>query len=65
MSIADVDVNELLLELGDDRGTELRFPDGVALPAIRTRRRSASASSTRCPTSPFFCDEPWQAPPAP
>ena len=62
MSIADVDVNELLLELGDDRDTTLRFPDGVVLrqsasPAFRFRQFYT------LPDQPFFCDEPWQAPP--
>ena len=62
MSVADVDVNELLLELGADRDTELRFPDGVAL------RQSASPlfrfrQFYTLPDHPFFCDEPWMAPP--
>ncbi|MGD9611338.1 MAG: aldose epimerase [Kiritimatiellia bacterium] len=62
MPIAAVDVNELLLELGDDRDTTLRFPDGVVL------RQSASPlfrfrQFYTLPDQPFFCDEPWMAPP--
>lgn len=62
MPIADVDVNELLLELGNDRDTTLRFPDGVVL------RQSASPlfrfrQFYTLPDQPFFCDEPWMAPP--
>lgn len=62
MPVVDVDVNELLLELGDDRGTTLRFPDGIVL------RQSASPifrfrQFYTLPDQPFFCDEPWMAPP--
>ena len=62
MSIADVDVNELLLELGTDRDTTLSFPNGLVL------RQSASPifrfrQFYTLPDQPFFCDEPWMAPP--
>lgn len=62
MSVADVDVNELLLEVGDRGETRLLWPDGFALvqtasPALRFRQFYT------LPDHPFFCDEPWMAPP--
>lgn len=62
MSVADVDVNELLLEVGDRGETRLLWPDGFALvqtasPSLRYRQFYT------LPDQPFFCDEPWMAPP--
>ena len=62
MPVADVDVNELLLELEADRDTTLRLPGGIVL------RQSASPvfrfrQFYTLPDQPFFCDEPWMAPP--
>ena len=57
-----VDVNELLLELGERHETRLRFPDGFEL------RQDASAllryrQFYTMAEEPFFCDEAWMAPP--
>ena len=62
MSIADESVNGLLLEMGADNETRIRFPDGfgirqTASPAFRYRQFYT------LPDQPFFCDEPWMAPP--
>ena len=62
MSVADVDVNELLLETGDRGETRLLWPDGfvlrqIASPPLRFRQFYT------LPDHPFFCDEPWMAPP--
>lgn len=62
MSVADVDVNELLLETGDRGETRLLWPDGFTLvqtasPSLRFRQFYT------LPDHPFFCDEPWMAPP--
>lgn len=62
MPVVGVDVNELLLELDADRDTTLRLPDGFKL------RQSASPlfrfrQFYTLPDQPFFCDEPWMAPP--
>jgi galactose mutarotase-like enzyme len=56
------DVNGLLLEMGPTGGTRLVFPDGFEL------RQTASAAFRfrqfyTEPNEPFFCDEPWMAPP--
>ena len=61
-SIADADVNGLLLDVGSRGDTRLRFPDGFAL------RQTASElfryrQFYTLPDEPFFCDEPWMAPP--
>lgn len=61
-SIADDDVNGLLLDMGASDRTHLRFPDGFALrqtasPLFRYRQFYT------LPDEPFFCDEPWTAPP--
>lgn len=61
MSVADGDVNGLLLEVGSRGDSRLCFPDGFEL------RQTASALF-RCrqfytlPDEPFFCDEPWTHP---
>lgn len=62
MPVARVDVNELLLELGERRETHLVFPDGFEL------RQDASAllryrQFYTMAEEPFFCDEAWMAPP--
>ena len=62
MAVADVDVNELLLELDADRATTLACPDGFVLrqtasPELRFRQFYTLSDQ------PFFCDEPWMAPP--
>ena len=62
MSIADESVNGLLLEMGADNETRIRFPDGsgirqTASPLFRYRQFYT------LPDQPFFCDEPWMAPP--
>ena len=59
---AAADVNALLLETAEDNATVLRFPDGFAI------RTGASAlfryrQLYTLPDQPFFCDEPWMAPP--
>lgn len=61
-SIADADVHGLLLDMGARGDTHLRFPDGFAL------RQTASTlfryrQFYTLPEQPFFCDEPWMAPP--
>ena len=61
-SIADESVNGLLLEMGADNETTIRFPDGfgirqIASPLFRYRQFYT------LPDHPFFCDEPWMAPP--
>jgi len=62
MPVSDVDVNELLLEMGDDRRTTLRFPDGFVLRQDASPRLRFRQFYT-LPDHPFFCDEPWMAPP--
>ena len=62
ISIADESVNGLLLEMGADNETAIRFPDGfgirqTASPLFRHRQFYT------LPDQPFFCDEPWMAPP--
>ena len=62
ISIADESVNGLLLEMGADNETMIRFPDGfgirqTASPLFRHRQFYT------LPDQPFFCDEPWMAPP--
>lgn len=62
MSIADDQINGLLLEMGEDNETEIRFSDGLSI------RQTASAlfrfrQFHAVPGQPFFCDEPWMAPP--
>ena len=62
MSVADGQINGLLLEMGADNETRIRFPDGfgirqTASPLFRYRQFYA------LPDQPFFCDEPWMAPP--
>jgi len=62
MSVADVDINELLLEVRNPCETRLVWPDGFTLvqrasPALRYRQFYT------LPDQPFFCDEPWMAPP--
>ncbi len=62
MRVADVDVNELLLEMGNRGDTRLAWPDGFTLvqtasPLLRFRQFYT------LPDQPFFCDEPWMAPP--
>lgn len=62
MPIVAVDVNELLLEVGDRGTTRLMWPDGFTLvqratPLFRYRQFYT------LPDQPFFCDEPWMAPP--
>ena len=60
-SVADADVNGLLLDVGESRSSRLIFPDGFIL------RQTASAlfryrQFYTLPDEPFFCDEPWMAP---
>ena len=60
-SVADADINELLLDIGDRGDSRLLFPDGFEL------RQTASALFRHrqfytLPDEPFFCDEPWMAP---
>lgn len=62
LSIGDGDSNGLLLEMGVENETRLQFPDGFVL-------RQTADEIFRCrqlytlPREPFFCDEPWMAPP--
>lgn len=61
-SIADGDINGLLLEMSSCGDSRLLFPDGFALrqtasPLFRFRQFYT------LPDEPFFCDEPWMAPP--
>jgi galactose mutarotase-like enzyme len=61
-SVADADVNSLLLDMGAQGASRLLFPDGFEL-------RQTASPLFRCrqfytlPDEPFFCDEPWMAPP--
>lgn len=62
MSVADERVNGLLLDMDETNETQIRFPDGfgirqTASPLFRFRQFHA------LPDQPFFCDEPWMAPP--
>ena len=62
MRVADVDVNELLLEVAAPGVTRLIAPDGFEI------RQTASdlfryRQFYTLPDEPFFCDEPWMAPP--
>jgi galactose mutarotase-like enzyme len=61
-SIADPDVNELLLDVGPRGDSRLAAPDGFEI------RQTASGlfryrQFFTLPDEPFFCDEPWMAPP--
>ena len=61
-SVADADNNGLLLDMGAQGASRLLFPDGFEL------RQTASAlfryrQFYTLPEEPFFCDEPWMAPP--
>ncbi len=62
MSAADEQVNGLLLEMGADNETKIRLPDGFEI-----RQTASSLFRFRqfyaLPGQPFFCDEPWMAPP--
>jgi galactose mutarotase-like enzyme len=62
MPVAQVDVNELLLDVGTRGDSRLLFSDGFAI------RQTASElfryrQFYTLPNEPFFCDEPWMAPP--
>lgn len=62
MSIADDAVNGLLLDVGERGDSTLAFPDGTTIqqfasPLFRYRQFYT------LPGEPFFCDEPWMAPP--
>ena len=62
MSIADDAVNGLLLDVGERGDSTLAFPDGTTIrqtasPLFRYRQFYS------LPNQPFFCDEPWMAPP--
>ena len=55
-------INDLLLETGGENTTRLVYPDGFVL------RQTASGlfrfrQLYTLPDEPFFCDEPWMAPP--
>lgn len=61
-SVADDDINDLLLEVGAQGDSRHIFPDGFIL------QQTASAlfryrQFYTLPDEPFFCDEPWMAPP--
>lgn len=59
---AAADVNALLLDMAADNAAILRFPAGFGI-------RTAASAPFRyrqlytLPNEPFFCDEPWMAPP--
>ena len=62
LSVSDPGLNEMLWETGDAGETRLTFPDGFALvqkadPILPYRQLYT------LPDRPFFCDEPWMAPP--
>lgn len=62
MSVADDRINGLLLDMDETNETQIRFPDGLGIrqtasPLFRFRQFHA------LPDQPFFCDEPWMAPP--
>ena len=61
-SIAGDDINGLLLDVDARGSSQLTFPDGFILrqtasPLFRHRQFYT------LPNQPFFCDEPWMAPP--
>ena len=61
-SIAGDDINDLLLDVAGHGESRLLFPDGfqiVQTAAARFRYRQFYT----LPDEPFFCDEPWMAPP--
>jgi len=62
MSVANVDINELLLEVGDRGETRLQWPDGFVLVQSASPELPYRQFYT-LPDQPFFCDEPWMAPP--
>ena len=62
VSVSDERVNGLLLDMDEANETQIRFPDGFGI------RQSASPlfrfrQFYTLPDQPFFCDEPWMAPP--
>ena len=62
MSVADPDVNGLLLDAAPSGGSRIVFPDSTeihvhASPLFRNRQFFT------LPDQPFFCDEPWMSPP--
>ena len=62
MSVANVDINELLLEVGDRGETRLQWPDGFVLVQSASPELPYRQFYT-LPDQSFFCDEPWMAPP--
>ena len=66
-SIADDDINGLLLEVGSQGNSCVRFPDGFELHLRATGETDPALFRYRQfytrPDEPFFCDEPWMAPP--
>lgn len=62
MSVAAVDVNELLLDVGDRGETRLIWPDGFTVVQSASPNLPYRQFYT-LPDHPFFCDEPWMAPP--
>lgn len=62
VSVNDPRINEMLLETGDAGESRLVFPDGFALRQIAEPILPFRQLYT-LPDRPFFCDEPWMAPP--
>lgn len=61
-SITRPDINELLLEVEPGATSTLRHPDGFTIRQSGDARLAFRQLYT-LPDRPFFCDEPWMAPP--
>jgi galactose mutarotase-like enzyme len=61
-SIAGGEINSLLLDMGGASETRLRFPDGSGI-GLRASGLFRYRQFYTRPEAPFFCDEPWMAPP--